>query len=138
MTASLFNVATVLEPKHSFRSALHSQSRLNFDGGSDTVGTISVGDGGVLFAGAVAEQQHLVVEGALWPSDVGKRARGGVATRVVEVAMVDEVDRYGPHGRPKSGRESAHTESVCADVVTSETVHLSKITAVLKGAKGTA
>ena len=41
--------------KHWFRNILDSQSRLHLDHGSDTIGTVSVGDGGVPFAGVVAE-----------------------------------------------------------------------------------
>jgi hypothetical protein len=40
-----------------------------------------------------------------------------------------------PHQRPKSGgKEDVHTESIRANVVTSETVHLRNITA-MNGAK---
>ena len=108
---------------------------MNLVDGCDTIGAISVGDGGVLLAGVVAKQQHLLVmRGIFWPSDIGQQARGGGATRVVWVAMVDEVDWCGPRERPKSRRENVHTKSVCANVVTSETVHLRNIT-LMKGAK---
>ena len=66
---------------------------MNLNDGSNTIGTVRVGEGGVLLAGVVAEQQHLlVVKGVFRPSDVGQRADGGGATRVVGVTMVYEVD----------------------------------------------
>jgi len=78
---------------------------LNIDDGSNAIGTVSVRDGGILFAGVVAEQQHfLAVRGIFWPSDVGQWARGGGTARVVGVVMVDEVDWYSPHERAKSRR----------------------------------
>ena len=50
---------------------------------------------------------------------------------MVGVSIVDEVDWRDPHERPTSLRErkeNVHTDSVRANVVTSETVHLSNIT----------
>ena len=92
--------------KHRSRSTLNSQSRLNLDHSGDTIGTVSVGDGGVLLAGVVAEQEHfLIVEGVFWPSDVGQQAGGGRTTGVVGVAMVDEVDWCDPRERPQSQRK---------------------------------
>ena len=75
-----------------FLNLLDSQSRLNLDDCSDTIGTVGVRDGGVLLAGVVAEQQHLlVVEGVFRPGGVGQWAGGGGATRVVGVTMVYEI-----------------------------------------------
>ena len=48
--------------------------------------------------------------------------------------MVYEVDCVVLMSGQNQGGESTHTESVCADVVTNETVHLRKVTA-MKGAK---
>ena len=48
-----------------------SQSYLNLIDGGDTISAVSVGDGGVLLAGVVAEQKHLLaIERVLRPSDV--------------------------------------------------------------------
>jgi hypothetical protein len=63
-----------------------SQSRLDLDDGSDSIGAVSVGDGGVLLAGIVAEQEHLLaVKGVFGPGDVRQQAGGGGTTRVVGV-----------------------------------------------------
>ena len=97
-------------------NTLDSQSLLNLDDGSDTIGTVSVGDGGVHLAGVVAEQKHLlVIEGVFWPRDVGQQAGSGRTTRVVGVAMVDEID-WRPHKRPKflgKERSSAYRKRLC-------------------------
>jgi len=54
-----------------FRNVLDSQSRLELIDCVDAIGAISVGDGGVLLIGIVAEQQHfLAVEGIFRPSDI--------------------------------------------------------------------
>ena len=50
---------------------LDSQSCFNLIDCSDSIGTISVGYGGVPLASVVAEQQHLLaVEGVFRPGDV--------------------------------------------------------------------
>ena len=59
------------EWKYWFRNVLDSQSRFNLINGGDTVGAVSIGDGGVLLTGVVAEQQHLLaVERVFRPGDV--------------------------------------------------------------------
>ena len=66
---------------------------MNLGDGSDTISTVGVWDGGVLLTGVVAEQEHLlVVRGVSWPGDVGQRASGRGTTRVVRIAMINEVD----------------------------------------------
>ena len=80
-----------------------SQSQLEFNGGSDTVGAVSVGNGGVRFRSIVTEQKRLLcVEGVFGPSDVGQTARGCGTLRIVGVLMVDEVDWYNPRQSPRS------------------------------------
>ena len=50
---------------------LNSQRRFNLIDCVDAIGTVSVGDGGVLLTRIIAEQQHLLaLEGVPRPSDV--------------------------------------------------------------------
>ena len=70
-----------------------SQSRLNLVNSSDRIDAVSIGDGSVLLASIVTEQEHLlVVEGVLGPCDVRQQAGSRGTARVVGVLMVDEVD----------------------------------------------
>jgi hypothetical protein len=50
---------------------LDSQFCLDLGDDSDSIGTVSIRNGGVLFSGVIAEQEHLfAVQRVLWPSDV--------------------------------------------------------------------
>ena len=83
--------------KHWFRSTLNSQSRLNLDHGGDAIGTVSVGDGDILFAGL-----------SLNKSILSLRVYFGQVmfdNRLVWVAMVDEVDWCDPHEQPQSQKK---------------------------------
>jgi len=117
---------------------LDSQSRFNLIDCSDSFGAISVGYGGVLLAGVVAEQQDLLaVEGVFRPGDVRQRTGSAGTAWVVGVMMVDEIDWCNSHQRLESLKrkeESVHTKGIRADVVASETVVLGKF-AGMKGAK---
>ena len=116
-------------------NASHPQSLLDLADGSDTVGTISVGDSGVLLVGIVAEQEHLLaVKGVFGPGNARQWAGSGGTTGVVGILMVDEIHCHGPRQQArlegKGMQERVRTESVCPDVVTGEIVHLRKFATV--------
>ena len=107
-----------------------SQSQLEFNDGSDTVGAVSVGNSGVRFRGVVTEQKHFLgVEGVFGPSDVRQQTRGRGTLRVVGVPMVDEVDWYNPRQSPGSYKmDEGRTNCIHTEVIVCDTVHLRDVT----------
>ena len=105
---------------------------MHVDDGGNTIRTVNICGGGVRLAGTVTEQKHLLaIKGVFRPGDVRQRAGGAGTRRVVGILMVDEVDWCGPSSATgRKRREGAHTESVRANVVASQTVHLREFTAV--------
>lgn len=80
-----------------------SQSCLDFNDGSDSVGAVRVRNGGVLVDGIVTEHKHLLaIEGVFRPSDVRQQTRGCGTIRIVGVLIVDEVDWCDPRQSPRS------------------------------------
>ena len=111
-----------------------SQSCLDFNDGSDSVGAVRVRNGGVLVDGIVTEHKHLLaIEGVFRPSDVRQQTRGRGTIRIAGVLIVDEVDWCDPRQSPRSHKrekEQLHTYGIRAKVVTYDTVHLRKVTTV--------
>ena len=94
--------------KHRSRNVLDPQSRFNLVNRVDAIGAVSVGDGGILLTGIVAEQQHLLaLESVFRPSDIRQWTDGVGTLRMVGVLMVDEVDWCSLHQRPGPWREEA-------------------------------
>lgn len=96
--------------------------------GIHSIRAVSVGDGGICLASIVAEQEHLLaVKGVFRPGDVRQRADCLGTARVIGVLTVDEIDLLALISGRNHRRESIHTDSIRADVVTGETIELGKL-----------